>query len=350
MDILQSCDCVTLSSTSQALLHKHLFCTPSLFHQSLMRLWWVWLLILFIFMAFTCNSCKESFKNKQGLSKHQGVCAKVKKMKIEGSEQWQRKQQKTSSVEPENLGEEVEDLGHVRPFLLNNWTLNLHGMLGSQQSCFWFRCKWMWKAFYSLHIIWTDPVVPFSLQRLCSCTFSPNSSSSTITIASSNCLYWSISFSWGYYFQTWDYNHWNKFFWTLPSLYTSTHCQSWRKKQSLQCLRCSWYLLAAVPNSPKCLLIYLQELFLFFHQCNSLLPPQLVLQLEWKKISQESWWPCSKGITSRQFWSQGTQRLLCSLRTQTARWPYELAISSVCRRWMDWRISQNSSSMHSHQF
>lgn len=166
-----------------------------------MRLWWVWLLILFVFMAFTCNSCQETFKNKQGLSKHQRVCAKVKKTKIDGLERRRKKQQKTSSVEPENLGEEVEDLGHVRPFLLNNWTLNLHVMIGSRQSCFWFRCKRTRKAFYSLHIIWTDPVVPFSLQRLCSRTFSPNSSSSTITIAS-NFLYWSISFSRGCYFRT----------------------------------------------------------------------------------------------------------------------------------------------------
>ena len=89
----------------------------SLLHRfitSLMRLWWVWLLILFVFMAFTCNSCQESFKYKQGLSKHQRVCAKVKKTKIDGLEWRQKKQQKTSSVEPENLGEEVEDLGPVR--------------------------------------------------------------------------------------------------------------------------------------------------------------------------------------------------------------------------------------------
>jgi len=99
--------------------------------QPLMRLWCIWLIIIFIFMAFTCNSCQESFKNKQGLSKHQWVCAKVKQTKIEGLE-WQRKhQQETVSVEPEILGDELEELNHVRQILFRNWTLDSHRILGS---------------------------------------------------------------------------------------------------------------------------------------------------------------------------------------------------------------------------
>jgi hypothetical protein len=92
--------------------------------QLLMRLWWVWLLILFAFMAFTCNSCQESFKNKQGLSKHQRVCAKVKQTKREGLERQRKHQQKTVSVEPEDLGEELEILNQVGQFQLRKWTLN----------------------------------------------------------------------------------------------------------------------------------------------------------------------------------------------------------------------------------
>jgi len=82
-------------------------------------------------MAFTWNSCQESFKNKQGLSKHQQVCTKVKQTKIEGLEQRQKHQQETVSVEPEILGHELEELNHVRQILFRNWTSDSHRILGS---------------------------------------------------------------------------------------------------------------------------------------------------------------------------------------------------------------------------